>query len=201
MLNLRGCDTSNMKVRLGLVRLTVILCLCLIDVASAETVDAKVILAKWRAAIHQPPKLHYDAVESVRTGDMDGLAGVEHLWIARDGKFRMLVDRQQDNELVAVSPTGAWYRDWNGHTRRILGEQLERLRTEILEESTLVFGPSDEFESATVRKDNAGDNYVLSLVAEGGQPITWFIDAHTYLPVKSIRPGVEGAWRNATAFR
>ncbi len=179
-----------MRVRLRVVRLAVILCLLPIEAMSAETVDARTILSRWRTAIHQA-KLHCDGAELVRTGDMDGLAAVEQLWITRDGKFRMLVDRQQDNVLVAVSPTGAWYRDWNGHTRRILGEQLERLRTEILEESTLVFGPSDEFESATVRKDKAGDNYVLSLVAEGGQPITWFIDAHTFLPVRSVRPGVD----------
>ena len=42
----------------------------------------------------------------------------------------------------------------------LLGEQLQRLRTQIFEESTLVFGPSSQFESAHVREDEAGNQYI-----------------------------------------
>lgn len=137
-------------------------------------------------------QFQHDTAELVRTGDMEACPACSTCGLRVTGNSVCWSIVSRTTELVAASPAGAWYRDWNGHTRRILGEQLERLRAEILEESTLVFGPSDEFQSAKVEKDETGDKYILSLVAQGGQPITWFIDAHTLLPVRSVRPGVDG---------
>lgn len=188
----RSWTTSESKARFILMLLAIALCLCRIQAFAADPESAEPILAKWQAAIHKAANSHSEVAELARTNNADGLRSVEHVWINREGSFRKLIERRQDNSVFVVGASGAWYRDWNGHVRPLAGEQLQRLRTEILEESTVAFGPSAKFESAQVRKDEASSEYILILAVEGGQPITWFIDAHTFLPVKSVRPGDDG---------
>lgn len=150
--------------------------------------SAQTIVRNWRRAVHVKPNRASAAVIHA-TSDKDALNGQITESLTADGHYHRVLDRKFDRTETVANYGSAWLKDWNGWVRALDGEQLKRLRTRIFEDRTLVFGPSDELLSARVSEDPDHKFYTLEITPEGGDPITWFIDRRTWLPVKAARPG------------
>jgi hypothetical protein len=172
--------------------LFLILCLAVLSsfadeqASTPETLNAAEIVARWREAVHmrQTPT----AAVLRATSNEDGIPGDVREWLTNDS-YRRSGYRQFDDSELVVSPNSASRRDWNGRIREIRGQELQRLHAQILEAQALVLGPPSTLSQASVSVADDGKSYVLRYTPSESSPITWYIDAKTWLPVKSVRPG------------
>ena len=149
--------------------------------------SAAEVLTKWRSAVHANKSPHSELAVLTVNSNQDGIDGAIEAWVTRSGTAGPQRD-YDDTELV-VSPEFAKLRDWNGFVRDMQGKELSRLRTEIFEKSVMVFGPPAHMPNATVSQSDDKKLFVLQTTPPDGAPMTWFLDAGTFLPVKSVRPG------------
>jgi len=150
--------------------------------------SAQEIVAKWRSAVHVR-KSHPKLAVLASTSNQDGIDGRVAEWITTSGEYRRTTKRDYDDTELVVTAQFAELRDWNGFLRDVQGKELNRLRTEIFEKSVIAFGPPMELPQPVVSQSDDKKLYLLRTVPPGGAPMTWYVDATTWLPVKSIRPG------------
>lgn len=147
------------------------------------------ILGKWRNAIHAKKSPHSQLAMLALNSNQDGISGAVEEWITRSGAYRRTTKREYDDTELVVSPEFAKLCDWNGFVRDMQGRELGRLRTEIFEKSVTVFGPPAQMPNTTVSQSSDKKLFVLQTTPPDGVSMTWFLDARTFLPVKSVRPG------------
>lgn len=177
----------SMRARLSFLLMFLSVLVFLVVAQNQSAPGADEVLANWRKAVHaekNPTRL------ALQTGDsnQDGISGNVKEWITSSGEYRRSINRDYDSTELVFTPGFAALRDWNGFVRQIQGKELNRFRTEIFEKSALVFGPPLHL-IATVSLSDDKKTYVLQTTPQNGAPITWYIDALSWLPVKSVRPG------------
>jgi hypothetical protein len=155
---------------------------------------AEDIVIKWRNAVHADKQKGFAL--AVRAGDSneDGLAARVEESITISHSYRGVTKRDFDDVEIVVTPQFAQKRDWNGFVRNVQGKELDRLRTEIFEKSVILFGPRTEMSETVLSMSMVSQSddkkmYLLRTTPAGGEPMTWYIDAASWLPVKSVRPG------------
>ena len=136
----------------------------------------------------------------------DGIPGTVQDWISNTD-FRREVQRNIDESQLLLTKQRKERRDWNGWVRKVEGQELERFTTGVNEERVIAFGPPQEMGSAEVSESSDHSAYLLRYKPEGGWTTTWYIDAKTFLPLKSVRPGEDSEitttysdWRNAAGL-
>jgi hypothetical protein len=151
--------------------------------------DAQDIVIKWRNAAHATKQQH--SALAVRTSDsnQDGIAGRVEEWVTTSSDYRASTKRDYDDGEVVVTSQFAKRRDWNGFVRDLQGRELSRLRTEIFEKRVILFGPPMQMAELTVSRSDDNKTYLLRTTPSGGLPMTWYVDAATWLPTKSVQPG------------
>ena len=146
------------------------------------------LVTHWRNAVHAGKQARVLAV-LVSESNQDGIAGNIEEWISSSPQYRATTKRQYDQTELVVTAESARLRDWNGFIRNLQGKELERLRTQIFEKKVLLFGPPSEMPNAVIAQSDDKKFYLLQLKPAGGAAMTWYIDATTWLPLKSVRPG------------
>jgi hypothetical protein len=151
--------------------------------------SAQEVLTKWRAAVHAQKANRLKLAVLVSNSNQDGINGNVEEWITTSGDYRCTTKREFDDTEVVVTPQAAELRDWNGFVRAVQGKELSRLRTEIFEKRVIVFGPPTQMPGASVSQSDDKKAYLLQTAPPGGVAMTWYVDATTWLPAKSVRPG------------
>ena len=169
--------------------------------AQHSTVNASQVVDRWRAAVHSDKASHAAVITTISTED--GIPGTVQDWISNTD-FRREVQRNVDQSQLLLTKQRKERRDWNGWVRKVEGQELERFTTGVDEERCIVFGPPQEVGSAEVSEVSDHSAYLLRYKPEDGLTTTWYIDAKTFLPLKSVRPGDDSEitttysdWRNA----
>ena len=169
-----------------------------------STANAPQIAGRWRAAVHSGKVSQSAVITTISTED--GIAGRVQEWIS-DRDFRRENQRHVDESQLLLTQQRRERRDWNGWVRRVEGQELERFVTEVDETRIIAFGPPKEMRSAEVLESSNHSAYLLRYKPEGGWTTTWYIDAKTFLPLKSVRPGEDSEitttysdWRNANGL-
>src|SRR5580658_600411 len=163
-------------------------------------VNASLVVDRWRAAVHSDKASHSAVITAVSTED--GIPGAVQDWISNTD-FRREIQRNVDESQLLLTKQRKERRDWNGWVRKVEGQELERFTTGVDEERVIVFGPPQEMRSAELSESSDHSAYLLRHKPEGGWTTTWYIDAKTFLPLKSVRPGEDSEitatysdWRN-----
>jgi hypothetical protein len=157
--------------------------------AAAHTPSATEIVKKWRSAVHAGSGGVVRTATLTSHSDEDGIPGDVREWLTTAGDYRRVVKREFDEAEVVLTSHFTLRKDWNGFLRRLEGEELGRLRTGVFETSVLAFGPPKSMQGATVSQSDDHAFYLLKMTPPGGKPVTWYVDAKTFLPSKSVRPG------------
>jgi len=170
-----------------------------------STPTAAQVVERWRAAVHSDKALHAALITTVSTED--GITGTVQDSISNTG-FRREVQRNVDESQLVLTEQRKQRRDWNGWVRKVEGQELERILTGVSEERSIAFGPPKEMGSADISESSDHSAYLLRYKPEGGWTITWYIDAKTFLPLKSVRPGEDSEitttysdWRTVDGVR
>jgi Aspartyl protease/PDZ domain len=150
---------------------------------------AQDIVLKWRNAVHAENQQYSVLAMRMSDSNQDGIAGRLEEWVTTLSDYRASTKRDYDDAEVVVTRQFAKRRDWNGFVRDLQGQELSRLRTEIFEKSVILFGPPMQMPELTVSQSDDKKTYLLRTTPSGGLPMTWHVDAATWLPVKSVRPG------------
>ena len=169
-----------------------------------STANAAQVVDRWRAAVHLS-NAYQSAVITTRSSE-DGIAGTVKEWIS--GKdFRRETQRNLDESQLLLTKQQNERRDWNDWVRRVEGQELERFITEVDEEKIIVFGPPTDMRMTNVSESSDHSAYLLQYKSQAGWATTWYIDAKTFLPLKSVRPGDDSEitttysdWRNVNGF-
>jgi Aspartyl protease len=156
--------------------------------SSPANLGSEKIVSNWRNAVHAKPGRRSGLAVLTNESDQDGIRGSVEEWVSQDA-YRRAIKRDYDEVATVVTPQFAKRRDWNGYVWDVQGKELGRLRTEIFEKSALIFGPPAQMPETVVSQTDDKAFYLLRTTPADGVPITWFIDATTWLPVKSVRPG------------
>ena len=154
-----------------------------------RALTAREVIARWRDAAEsrREPMPHTARLKSV--SNEDEIKGKITEWVTSDGAYRRVTKRKFDESEVVLTASGGARLDWNGWLRKLEGRELERWRSVAYEAHTLAFGPSGRMAQAEVSVSDDKKSYVLRFTPEGGAPMTWCIDAKTFLPTRSVRPG------------
>lgn len=151
--------------------------------------------------MHSDKASHSAEITTVSTED--GIPGTVQDWISNTD-FRREVQRNVDESQLLLTKHRKERRDWNGWVRKVEGQELERLTTGVNEERVIALGPPYEMGSGEVSESSDHSAYLLRYKPEGGWTTTWYIDAKTFLPIKSARPGEDSEitttysdWRNS----
>src|SRR5580700_6816917 len=165
-----------------------------------STINASQVVARWRTAVHSGKVSRSAVIMAVSTED--GIPGTVQDWISNTDFLRE-VQRNFDESQLLLTKQRKERRDWNGWVRKVEGQELERFTTGVNEERVIAFGPPQEMGSAEVSESSDHSAYLLRYKPEGGLTTTWYIDAKTFLPLKSVRPGDDSEitttysdWRN-----
>src|SRR5256885_8904372 len=156
---------------------------------TATGLSAQGLIAKWRRAVHVRNWTRPVTAVLVSTSNEDGVPGRVEEWITTRGAYRRTVKREFDESDLVLTDSFAQRRDWNGFVRNIQGQELSRLRAAIFENEATVFGPPEQMSQAIVSQTDDHQFYLLQTHAPGGATLTWYVNAKTWLPVKSVRPG------------
>jgi Aspartyl protease/PDZ domain len=169
--------------------------------AQHSALNSSQVVERWRAAVHSDKALHSAVITAISTED--GIPGTVQDWISNTD-FRREVQRNVDESQLLLTKQRKERRDWNGWLRKVEGQELERFITGVDEERVIAFGPPREMRSAELSENSDHSAYLLSYKPDGGWTTTWYIDAKTFLPLKSMRPGDDSEitttysdWRNA----
>lgn len=192
-----------------------IACLLLALTALAQEprmLGAREIVARWRDAAEsrREPKPHTARFKSVSREGSEKIKMTE--WVTSAGDYRRVAKRNGGRLEVVLLRDGGTLRDWDGSVRALAGRELECWRSVAFETKTLAFGPSGAIAGADVALDGDKRSYVLRGTPAGGAPMTWYVDAQTFLPVRALISGCAGEvateysdWREKnlvfTAFR
>ena len=155
--------------------------------------DGSHILTEWRDAMRAGTRGGAGYVVVATTSDQDGIPGEIEERLTDRG-YRRVVKRRFDDSEIVVSGHAAIRRDWNGWLREIKGQELRRIQASIFETRALVFGPPRPQESTKAEVSRSEDRsaYILRLTPPEGATVTFWLDATTLRPLKSVRPGEDG---------
>src|SRR6516164_2799808 len=154
-----------------------------ISQAQSSTINAATVVERWRAAAHSDKALPFVVITTISTED--GIAGTVQEWISGKG-YRRETQRNVDESQLLLTKQRNERRDWNGWVRKVEGQELERFATGVDEERIIAFGPPKEMTSAEVSESSDHSAYLLRYKPEGGWATTWYIDAKSFLPLKSV---------------
>ncbi len=175
---------------LRMLRRILLLCLAFVSPALCQSSPtAEQVLANWRKAVHAETAKHAASAEFHSTED--GIPGTVIFNVFGDS-FRYESRREFDDILFTLSsghPQIAYERDRNGWLREIRGKQLERVMTAWAERRALLFGPTNAASNVVVESTDAGKTLILKSDPKFATPITWYLDAKTFLPAKSVKAG------------
>jgi hypothetical protein len=157
--------------------------------AGTKPAGAAEIVNNWRNAVHAGKSDAPRTALLTSASDEDGIPGNVQEWLTTMGDYRRVVKREFDDVEVVLTPHSTLRRDRNGFLRPVEGEELSRLRTAAFEASVLAFGPPKVMLQAAVSQSDDHKFYLLRVTAPGGKPVTWYVDAASFLPAKSVRPG------------
>lgn len=160
-----------------------------VQTPAPSAIPAREIVSRWRAAVHAGKTGQPRTALFTSTSNEGGIPGKVQEWVTTAGDYRAVVQREFDETEMLLSPRRTQRRDWNGYVRELQGRELSRLRAAAFETSVLAFGPPPEMLQASVSQSADGKLYLLRVTPPGATPITWYVDAQTGLPVKSVRPG------------
>jgi hypothetical protein len=186
--------------------------------ARAAAAGAADLVKRWRAAVHAIDWSRPRTFLLLSTADEDGIPGTVREWVSTGGAYRRKVDRGVDASEVVLSEGAAERRDRNGFVRTLRGQELARWRAAAFESAVLAFGPPAPGSSAAVLESTGSERiarpegdrtlYRLRFTPRGGASVTWYLDAETGLPARSVRPGAEGEitttyddWRSLQGVR
>jgi hypothetical protein len=180
---------SELRFTVGaVVSLTLTLLLLSSEGFSQAVVSPTDVLLKWRSAVHAEKQAHSRLAVLSSNSNEDGIPGSVDEWIEASS-YRVNIKREHDETESVVTPQLAKFRDWNGFVRDLQGKELSRLQTEIFEKRAIVFGPPVQLPEASVAQSDDKKTYLLRTTPVGGVAMRWYIDATTWLPVKSVRSG------------
>jgi hypothetical protein len=149
---------------------------------------AREIVSKWRAAVHAGAWRQPRTAVLASTSTEGGIPGKVEEWITTAGAYRAVVKREFDDAEIVLSRHSSQRRDWNGFVREVQAQELARARASAFEASVLAFGPTPTLQAAVSLSEDK-KFYLLRVTPAGATPITWYVDAQSWLPVKSVRPG------------
>jgi len=147
------------------------------------------IIAHWREAVHAD-KVQPGTAALVSTSTEDGIPGNVAEWVTTSGAYRAVVKREFDEQEIVVNSRIAIRRDWNGFLRPLQGQELARQHTAAFEKQVLAFGPEPQMQATASLSDDK-KTYALKFTPSGGVTITWYVDAQSWLPLKSVQPNNE----------
>lgn len=153
------------------------------------SLSAHDIVVRWRNAVHAEKQTRSTLAVLASDSNRDGIGGRVEEWLTPSSQYRSTTKRAYDDGEIVVTHQFAKERDWNGFVRTVTGKELSRLRTEIFEKRIILFGPPMQMPETTVSQSEDKKIYVLRATPDGAAPLTWYVDAATWLPVKSVRPG------------
>jgi predicted aspartyl protease len=151
--------------------------------------DAHEVVSRWRDVVgaQRTPGTRTAILKS--RSNEDGIEGKITETLTTAGAYRRVTTRKFDDSEVVVNATAAARRDWNGWIRHMQGRELERWRTAAFEQRVLLFGPPLALAKGEFSQSDDGRQYVLGFTTPGGVPMTWYIDAKTFLPAKTVKQG------------
>jgi hypothetical protein len=155
----------------------------------AHAITARDLVARWRKSIHAGRWDESTTVMLTSLSDKDGIPGTVQEWVTGAGEYRRVVDRTLDHEEIVLAGRVAAHRDRNGFVRNLRGKELERWRTAAFESAVIALGPPPQMTDGSVSRSEDQATYQLRVIPPGGAPMTWQVDARTWLPVQSVRPG------------
>jgi hypothetical protein len=153
------------------------------------SLNAQEIVMKWRNAVHAGKQSRSTLAVVASDSNQDGIAGRVEEWVTPSSSYRATTKRAYDDQETVATQQFAKRRDWNGFVRNLQGKELSRLRTEIFEKTVIIFGPPMQMPESVVLQTDNKKLYLLRTTPAGGEPMTWYVDAATWLPMKSVRPG------------
>lgn len=148
--------------------------------------NAAHIVDQWQTAVHAHQASKFAVITTISTED--GIPGTVQEWISKSD-FRREIQRHVDESQLLLTKQQNQRRDWNGWVRKLEGQELARFVTGVDEERVLVFGPPQEMRSAEISESSDHSAYLLRYKPAGGWTTTWYVDAKTFLPLKSVHPG------------
>src|SRR5438876_9610279 len=160
-----------------------------VDTGPASSVTAEDLVTRWRKAVRAEDWDGSKTAVLTSLSTEDGIPGTVEEWVTATGDYRRVVDRKFDQTETVLTGHVAARRDWNGFVRTLRGKELERWRTAAFESAVIAFGPPQRIREAAVSQSPDHTAYLAHITPPGGAPMTWYVDAQTWLPVKSIRPG------------
>ncbi len=160
-----------------------------VDAGPAGTVTAEDLLSRWRKAVHAGEWDESKTAVLTSLSYQDGIPGTVQEWVTAAGDYRRVVDRKFDQAETVLAGQVTARRDWNGFVRHLRGKELERWRSVAFESAVIAFGPPQSMTEAAVSESDDHKLCLLRITPPGGAPMTWYLDAQTWLPVKSVRPG------------
>jgi hypothetical protein len=153
------------------------------------SLSAPDIVVRWRNAVHAEKQTRSTLAVLASDSNLDGIAGRVEEWVTPSSEYRSTTKRDYDDGEIVVTEQFAKQRDWNGFVREVQGKELSRLQAEIFEKRVILFGPPMQMPLTTVSQSEDKKMYLLRTTSVGGAPMTWYVDAATWLPVKSVRRG------------
>jgi hypothetical protein len=172
--------------------------------AQSSTPNTAQIIERWRAAVHADKASPCVLITTISTED--GISGTVKEWIS-DANFRREIQRNVDESQLLLTSQRNERRDWNGWVRKVEGRELERSIAGADEEKIITFGPPEQMTAAESSESSDHSSYMLQYKPAGGPATTWYIDAKTFLPLKSARPGEDSEitttysdWRSVNGF-
>jgi Aspartyl protease/PDZ domain len=159
---------------------------------SPISLSADDIVVRWRNAVHAENQMSSKLAVLASESNRDGIGGRVEEWVTPSSEYRSTTKRDYDDGEIVVTPQFAKRRDRNGFVRTVQGKELGRLQTEIFEKSVITFGPPKQMGTLISQGVSQSDDkkmYLLRVTPPSGALMTWYIDAATWLPVKSVRPG------------
>jgi len=158
-------------------------------------VDEKQGLAGWAAAlggrdrVEQVRTLHFSG--SVETG---GLKGKFERWSTSSGQYRMALELGAIHQEVIFDGKQGWSRDFSGAVHELGAGTLRSTVSSAYEASNSHLFPGRLPGHARYVGQEAGTQ-VLSLEADGGAPVTVYLDDKTMLPLKEVTSDALGKTR------
>lgn len=162
------------------------------QVELGHPLNASTILASWTEAVGGGQRIaRVHEIYRNATSDEDGLQGTRQEWVASNMQQRETVYHGRDQSLIVFDGKRAWLHDWNGKTQELHGDDLNLIADfSILHSFAALQGKAGA--PQFLGYDTSGKLLMLKFSPPQGFPLTYYLDATTYLPVKAELPSFDG---------
>jgi hypothetical protein len=157
-----------------------------------QNLNAQAIISHWREAVGGAQVIsRIHTIYRVSESDEDGLLGTREEWITSRMQRREMVDHRHDHSVTVFNGKRAWLNDWNGKTQQLHGNDVSLVADLAILHSFAAL--RDEAGPAEFLGDDSSHKLlILRFSPEIGFPITYYLDAGTYLPVRAELPAFDG---------